>query len=441
MKLDKILNFRSIRARITFYIVFVIFIITSFRIGYIYSIKNQNMIDDMTQDINNLVNIASNAVKRPLWSFDLENIEDIANSIIMDKNMAEIIITDQYGMIIMMKNKALPESSENFLKRNRQIFFNNEHIGNISISFTNKYYLQNMRIEILKEIFLSLLEVAILGWIILFISSKITKPIANITNIAESISKGNLENEIIVHSLDEVGALELTIKSMQTQIKEHISEIELNHNEIQALYEETTAMNEELENLVETLDKNYRETIMVLANAIEASDAYTRGHCERVQKYSRLIAEEIGMGMMEKRTLDMAAILHDIGKIGVSIEILNKETTLSAEEYSEIKKHSDIGYQILKDVEFLSESAQIVFQHHERYDGNGYNNGICGDNILLSARIICIADAYDAMTTSRAYRKTPLTKEQAIEELKKGKGTQFDSQLVDVFLNTITKHL
>ena len=143
---------------------------------------------------------------------------------------------------------------------------------------------------------------------------------------------------------------------------------------------------------------------MALANAIEASDAYTRGHCERVQKYALLIAEEIGMSTRERRNIHMAAILHDIGKIGVPMDILNKETPLTKEEFDAIKKHSDIGYQIMKDIEFLSESAQIVLQHHERFDGNGYNNGISGDSILLSARIIGIADAYDAMVKDRPYR-------------------------------------
>ncbi len=432
------MKFKSIRGRLTFYIIMVILILTSLRIGMIYFVKSNKMIEEMTDNINTLVDIGSNSVKRPLWDFDLKNIEDIADTLIMNEDVAEIIITDQNGIVIVKKTKLYEDHIENFLSRTRQIFFNNQHIGNITISFTDKFYEQQKKNDILYEIFLGLLEISVLGWIVLWISSRITKPLAKLTMVADNIASGNLENELQVKTNDEIGALENTILSMQNQLKAHISEIEMNHDEIQAFYEETTAMNEELEHLVNTLDQNYQETIMALANAIEASDAYTRGHCERVQKYSLLIAEQIGMGTRDKRNIHMAAILHDIGKIGVPMEILNKDTPLTPEEFTAIKMHSDIGYQIMKDIEFLSESAQIVLQHHERYDGKGYNNGISGEAILESARIISIADAYDAMTSSRAYRKTPLTREQAINELIKGKGTQFDGRLVEAFLEVLS---
>lgn len=431
------MRFKSIRGRLTFYIILVILILTSLRIGMIYFVKSQKMIETMTENINTLVDIGSNSIKRPLWDFDLNNVEDIANTLIMNEDVAEIIITDQKGVVIVQKTKLYDEHTRDFLSRSRQIFFNNQHIGNITISFTDKFYNQQKQIDILYEIFLGLLEISFLGWIVLWISSRITKPLIKLTLVADNIANGNLENQLIVNTKDEIGTLENTIIAMQNQLKAHINEIEMNHNEIQAFYEETTAMNEELEHLVSTLDQNYQETIMALANAIEASDAYTRGHCERVQKYALLIAEEIGMSTREKRNIHMAAILHDIGKIGVPMDILNKDTPLTKDEFDAIKKHSDIGYQIMKDIEFLSESAQIVLQHHERFDGNGYNNGISGDSILISARIISIADAYDAMTSSRAYRKTPLTREQAIGELIKGKGTQFDGKLVDAFLDVL----
>ena len=432
------MRFKSIRGRLTFYIILVILILSSLRIGMIYFVKSQKMIETMTENINTLVDIGSNSIKRPLWDFDLNNVEDIANTLIMNEDVAEIVITDQKGVVIVQKTKLYDEHTRDFLSRSRQIFFNNQHIGNITISFTDKFYKQQKQVDILYEIFLGLLEISFLGWIVLWISSRITKPLLNLTVVADNIANGNLENELIVNTKDEIGTLENTIIAMQNQLKAHINEIEMNHNEIQAFYEETTAMNEELEHLVSTLDQNYQETIMALANAIEASDAYTRGHCERVQKYAILIAEEIGMTTRERRNIHMAAILHDIGKIGVPMDILNKDTPLTKEEFDAIKKHSDIGYQIMKDIEFLSESAQIVLQHHERFDGNGYNNGISGDSILLSARIISIADAYDAMTSSRAYRKTPLTREQAISELIRGKGTQFDGKLVDAFLDVLS---
>ncbi|GAU75541.1 HAMP domain/GAF domain/HD domain protein [Fusibacter sp. 3D3] len=404
----------------------------------IYFVKSQNMIAEMTNNINALVDIGSSAVKRPLWDFDIGNIEDIAGTLILDINVAEVAIKDQNGTVIVQKTKLYAEQTKTFLSRSRQIFFNDQYIGDITISFTDQFYKQQKYEAILYEIFLGFLEISVLGWIVLWLSSMITKPLLNLAQVADNIASGNLDNQLRINTTDEIGTLENTILSMQNQLKAHINEIELNHDEIQALYEETTAMNEELENLVSTLDQNYQETIMALANAIEASDSYTRGHCDRVQKYAILIADKIGMSVRDKRNLHMAAILHDIGKIGVPMEILNKETPLTADEFDYIKRHSDIGYQIMKDIEFLSESAQIVLQHHERYDGKGYNNGVSGESILLSARIIGIADAYDAMTSSRAYRKTPLTRQQAIDEIILGKGTQFDSKLVEAFLEVLT---
>ncbi len=431
------MKFRSVRGRLTFYIISVILVLTLIRLSIIYFVKSRDMIEDMTESLNNTVEIGVNAVKRPLWDFDLKNVEDIAATIIMDENVAEVVITDQNGNIIVRKTKLFDDEERRFLSRSRQIFFEDHHIGNIMISLTDKYYNQKKMHDIIYEVFLGLLEITVLGWIILWISAHITRPLIRITEVANQIALGNLDSSLEVKSHDEIGSLEETIQTMQRQIREHIGEIESNHSEIQALYEETTAMNEELENLVGTLDRNYQETIMVLANAIEANDSYTRGHCDRVQKYSMLLAEKIGMNARDKRNLNMAAILHDIGKIGVPMEILNKETPLTDDEFNQIKRHCDIGYQILKDIEFLSDSAQIILQHHERYDGKGYNNGIKGEDIMLESRIITIADAYDAMTSSRAYRKTPLTREQAISELIKGKENQFDGKLVDAFLGVL----
>ncbi|MBF4694640.1 HD domain-containing phosphohydrolase [Fusibacter ferrireducens] len=432
------MKFRSIRGRLSFYIIIVILLVTSLRIGVVYFVKSQNMMTEMTDNINALVDIGSNALKRPLWDFDLGNVEDVAKTLILDVNVSEVVITDQKGNIIIKKIKLYEEQTDPFLSRRRQIFFNDQYIGNIMINFTDQFYEQKKYSDIFYEIFLGLLEISFLGWIVLWISSMITKPLLNLTQIADNIAKGNLDNKLMSNTADEIGTLENTILSMQNQLKAHIDEIELNHDEIQALYEETSAMNEELETLVSTLDKNYQETITALANAIEASDSYTRGHCDRVQKYAMLIADKIGMNARDKRNLHMAAILHDIGKIGVPMEILNKETPLTVEEMDHIKRHSEIGYQIMRDIEFLSESAQIVLQHHERYDGKGYNNGLSGESILLSARIIGIADAYDAMTSSRAYRKTPLTHEKAVDEIVMGSGTQFDGMLVDAFLEVLT---
>ena len=231
--------------------------------------------------------------------------------------------------------------------------------------------------------------------------------------------------------------------------------------EIEALYEETAAVNDELNNYIENLSKTkeelrlkntelqqysdnlntgYFQTVTSLVNAIEAKDAYTSGHCQRVMEISCEIATKINFPEEEIVYLRYAALLHDIGKIGIPVPILNKSGQLTAEEYEEIKKHPQISYNILKDVEFLGEGLRGILEHHEKYDGSGYPLGLKGKDISVYGRILCVADAFDAMTSDRTYRKG-MCMEEAICEIEKFKGTQFDPEISDVFIEMINEVL
>lgn len=171
-----------------------------------------------------------------------------------------------------------------------------------------------------------------------------------------------------------------------------------------------------------------------LARAIDAKDSYTNGHSTRVAVYSSLIAEQLGWDKKHIEELKYEAILHDIGKIGVPDSILNKNGRLTPNEFDIIKSHTLVGADILKDMASVDGAREVALYHHERYDGKGYPHSISGTDIPLHARIVCIADAYDAMSSDRIYRKA-LSREVIRDELVKGRGTQFDPELLDIFLN------
>lgn len=286
------------------------------------------------------------------------------------------------------------------------------------------------------------------------INKKILDPLELLVKRTKSIGSGNFNEkfpEDLLNKPDEFGELTQAVNKMQQELKNYFGEIqkraeELNKrnseiacqsDEISVLYGETTAMNDELNELLSEIKKNYLSTVSALANAIEAKDTYTKGHCERVTKYSMAIANKMNIDPNDLETLEFAALLHDIGKIGISADIINKPSRLTPEEFGIIKLHPNIGYKILKDVEFLDASRSILLQHHERVDGKGYPNGLHNDQISLLAKILAAADSYDAMTSDRPYRKSPMTKEEAIKELIKNKNSQFDAEVVDAFVDIL----
>lgn len=185
--------------------------------------------------------------------------------------------------------------------------------------------------------------------------------------------------------------------------------------------------------LYDNLQRTFLGTISALAAAVDAKDPYTYGHASWVTRYAVAIAKALDLEDTEIETIRIASILHDIGKIGIDGSILRKPDGLTAEELEDIRRHPTIGADILSELEFLNEAVPLVLFHHEQYGGGGYPSGISGSAIPLGARVITVADAYDAMTSDRPYRDA-LTGEQAREELRANSGTQFDPLVVDAFL-------
>lgn len=181
------------------------------------------------------------------------------------------------------------------------------------------------------------------------------------------------------------------------------------------------------------MKEHYMRTINSFTKALDAKDRYTNGHSERVSEYAVGLAKRMNLEDKRIEELKVAALLHDVGKIGVSDMILNKPDRLSLQEMYEIKRHPEIGANIIEEISFLKHTSQIIRHHHERYDGAGYPDGISMDAIPLEARMIAIVDAYDAMTSDRPYRKA-LTKEQSLRIIDSEKGRQFDPEMVSAFI-------
>ena len=182
----------------------------------------------------------------------------------------------------------------------------------------------------------------------------------------------------------------------------------------------------------------YEATMAALCQAVETKDLYTRGHSERVSRASAMIAEEIGMRTERIEAMRYAGMLHDIGKLGVPTKVLQKDGSLTEEEFAAIQLHPMRGLEIVREIGFLDEALAGIMHHHERIDGRGYPLGLAGDEIPEFARVIGVADAFDSMTSTRSYRGARPV-EEAVRELRKWSGTQFDPSVVEAFLAALAR--
>jgi len=237
-----------------------------------------------------------------------------------------------------------------------------------------------------------------------------------------------------------LGAFDYLMKPFDLRQAEAAVERALHHHELivaKRRYENhledlVTQRTAELDEALGSLENAYRSTLQALTAALEARDAETHGHSERVVTFSLRLGREYGLTSAEMKALEFGSLLHDIGKIGVPDAILRKPAKLTDEEWERMREHPLHGQQILRGIKFLTGAARVVAQHHEKWDGSGYPLGLKGEDIDVCARIFSVADAFDAITSDRVYRKGR-SYEVALAELDEWAGRQFDPKIVEAF--------
>ncbi len=233
----------------------------------------------------------------------------------------------------------------------------------------------------------------------------------------------------------EVIQMPFTLRKVDEAVKKAFTQFELKYLKdkyqlhLEELVAERTA---ELDKALEEIENSYRMTLKALVQALETRDFETHGHSERVVTFSLRLGYEIGLDKAVLRDLELGALLHDIGKIGVPDAILRKPAKLTEDEWNKMKLHPYHGQKILRNIPFLEGAARIVSQHHEKWDGSGYPHGLRGEDIDIGARVFAVVDAFDAMISDRVYRRG-CSYENAVIELSKCAGTQFDSMIVEAF--------
>jgi HD-GYP domain-containing protein (c-di-GMP phosphodiesterase class II) len=257
------------------------------------------------------------------------------------------------------------------------------------------------------------LVIFVSGYLIL---KRIEKSLQLLNDAADNIYEGEYKSVDIDGQYDE-------FRRVMIKMNEMMSQIQIREDKIIGLNDR--------------LETSYLNTMSVLTKTIEAKDSYTGNHCERVSYFSLLLGEKLQLSEAELYELRHGSLLHDIGKLSVSELLLQKPARLTDDEYEQIKQHSTTGYELIRDLPNLELAKDIVLYHHERFDGFGYPEGRAEEDIPLFARIVCIADAYDAMTSKRVYRKHIMSKHEAVEELIKCKGSHFDPYLVDLFIEAL----
>ena len=263
-----------------------------------------------------------------------------------------------------------------------------------------------------QTIFVSLIAAALALLIGFFFADKLTRPVRELANGAQRIAAGDFSQRVKIYGRTELADLGSSFNQMTDQIERFVGDLQ-----------RSAAENREL----------FLGTVKALAAAIDGKDPYTRGHSERVSRFSVATAQALGLPLDEIEKIRVSALLHDIGKIGIDDRVLKKPSALDDEEFELMKTHPQKGYKIMSQIPVMKEFLPGMYMHHEMINGQGYPQGLQGDEIPMQARVVSVADTFDAMTTERPYQRA-MDLEAALTRLKSFIGTRYDARVVAAFI-------
>ena len=303
----------------------------------------------------------------------------------------------------VVKELDIPEKNQ--LKEIRPILVNGKKVGTAMLTMDISPVLKKTKALGMGLFTATLLFSGFACYLIIHVIGNLLEPLGVLSQAAVKIGQGDLSVRVHERGGEELRKLGRTFNKMA----------------------------QGLDQANRSAEEGYLQSVMAHSAAVEASDPYTRGHCDRVAYYSEQVALHMGMDKASVKQLVLAGQLHDLGKIGIDKEILCKPGRLDSKEFDHIARHPMIAWEILEPVLFLSKEREIIIVHHERYDGKGYPNGLEGGQISLAGKILAVADCYDAMTSNRPYRRH-MGEKKALGIIKEERGNQFDPDIVDAFL-------